>query len=78
MQKIFWRICQANEKLTFNLKFVFKIFHNSLGFDFAVFLQQKTHFYLTRVQSVLGDRSIYTNQSVPEFKVDFGVSFVFS
>lgn len=43
MQKIFWRICQANEKLTFNLKFVFKIFHNSLGFDFVVFFYNKKH-----------------------------------
>lgn len=79
MQKIFWRICQANEKLTFNLKF--QNFHNSLGFDFVVFFYNKKHkhifFYLTWVQSVLGDKSFYTNQSVPEFKVGFRVSFVF-
>jgi len=71
---------QVNEKLTFNLKFVFKIFHNSLGLILLSFSTTKnthTHFYLTRVQSVLGDRSLYTNQSVPEFKVGFGVSFFF-
>ena len=77
MQNIFRRICQANEKLTFNLKFVFKIFTIHLVLILLSFYNKK-HIFISHGFKVSWGIDHYTqikvflsSKQISEFRLFF-------